>query len=298
MNKLAAMGTFVRIVEKGSLTAAAAALDTSLPSVVRTLAALERELGVRLLNRTTRRIHLTEEGAQYLERCRAILAAVQESEAAFSVGRAEPQGRLTVTASVLFGRRYVAPIVHDFVRRHPKVSAELLFVDRVVNMVEEGIDVAVRIGHPRDSSLVAVPVGKVRRVVCASPEYLRRHGIPRLPQDVRDHACVRHTGLAPRPDWRFRVARRMVSVPLNAVISCNDIDASLEACLAGHGLGQFLSYQTAPYRNEKRLRYVLEEFEAEPLPVQVVYPYSRLMTGKVRVFVDDCVAALRKVPLD
>ena len=145
MNKLAAMETFVRIVDKGSLTAAAAALDTSLPSVVRTLAALERELGVRLLNRTTRRIHLTDEGAQYLERCRAILSAVQETEAAFTSGRAEPQGRLAVTASVLFGRRYVAPIVSGFLRRYPKVSAELLFVDRVVDLVEEGIDVAVRI---------------------------------------------------------------------------------------------------------------------------------------------------------
>src|SRR6185503_7028752 len=174
MNKLSAMETFVRSVDKGSLTAAAESLDTSLPSVVRTLAALERDLGVRLLNRTTRRIHLTDEGAHYLVRCRAILSAVQESEAAFSARRAEPQGRLLVTASVLFGRRYVAPIVSEFLQRHPKVTAELVFVDRVVNLVEEGIDVAVRIGRLPDSSLVAIPVGTVRRVVCASPNYLRR----------------------------------------------------------------------------------------------------------------------------
>jgi len=211
VNKLAAMATFVRIVEKGSLTAAAAALDTSLPSVVRTLAALEADLGVRLLNRTTRRIHLTDEGAQYLERCRAILAAVQDTEAAFSERRVEPQGRLSVTASVLFGRRYIAPIANAFVRRHPKVSAELVFVDRVVNQVEEGVDVAVRIGHLRDSSLVAVPVGRVRRVVCASPEYLRRRGTPRMPDDVRRHDCVRHTGLAPRAEWQFRLGRRIVA---------------------------------------------------------------------------------------
>src|SRR5262245_37257507 len=153
MDKLLAMNAFVRIVDKGSLTAAAAVLDTSLPSVVRTLASLERELGVRLLNRTTRRIHLTDEGAQYLERCRAILSAVQETEAALTARRTEPQGRLSVTASVLFGRRYVAPIVSEFLRRHPNVSADLLFVDRVVNLVEEGIDVAVRIGHLADSSL-------------------------------------------------------------------------------------------------------------------------------------------------
>jgi len=298
MDKLSAMATFVRFVEKGSLTAAAATLETSLPSVVRMLAALERELGVSLLNRTTRRIHLTDEGAHYLERCRAILSAVEESEAAFTSAKAEPQGRLAVTASVLFGRRYIAPIVNDFLRRYPKVTAELLFVDRVVNIIEEGIDLAARIGHLRDSSLVAVSVGKVRRVICASPEYLRRRGSPRVPQDIRQHACIRHTGLAPRSDWHFRAGRRAVTVPLNAVISCNDIDSSLDACLGGHGLGLFLSYQTAPYRSEKRLRYVLEEFETEPQPVHIVYPQSRLVTGKVRIFVDQCVDALRRVAFD
>ena len=298
MNKLAAMETFVRIVDKGSLTAAAAALDTSLPSVVRALAALERELGVRLLNRTTRRIHLTDEGAQYLERCRAILSAVQETEAAFTSSRAEPQGRLAVTASVLFGRRYVAPIVSGFLRRYPKVSAELLFVDRVVDLFEEGIDVAVRIAHLPDSSLVAIPVGKVRRVVCASPDYLRRRGTPRAPQDLREHACIRHTGNARRSDWQFRVGRRRVSVPIDAVLSCSDIDSSLEACVSGHGLGMFLSYQTASYRKEKKLSYVLEEFETEAVPVQVVYAQSKLVAGKVRAFVDDCVSKLRQARFD
>jgi DNA-binding transcriptional LysR family regulator len=295
VNKLLAMSTFVRIVEKGSLTAAAAALDTSLPSVVRTLAALERELGVRLLNRTTRRLHLTDDGAQYLERCRTILTAVQETEAALTSRQTQLQGKLTITASVLFGRRYIAPIVNDFLRRHPDVSADLLFVDRVTNLVEEGIDVAVRIGHLRDSSLVAVPVGTVRRVICASPEYLQRRGIPRALDDVRVHSCIRHTGLAPRGDWQFRVGRRTVSIPITTTISCNDIDSSLQACLSGRGLGMFLSYQTAPYRQEKKLRYVLEEFEPEPVPVQIVYPQSRLVTGKVRAFVDECVGQLRQV---
>jgi DNA-binding transcriptional LysR family regulator len=298
MDKLAAMATFVRIVEKGSLTAAAGVLETSLPSVVRTLAALELELGVRLLDRTTRRIHLTDEGAQYLERCRAILAAVQETEAAFTLSKAEPRGRLALTAPVLFGRRYVAPIVTGFLRRHPNVTAELLFVDRVVNLIEEGIDVAVRVGHLPDSSLVAIPVGKVRRVICASPDYLRRRGTPRVPEDVRSHACIRHTGLAPRPEWQFLIGRRTVPVALNPVISCTDTDSALEACVAGHGLGLFLSYQTAPYRNEKRLRYVLEKFEAEPSPVHIVYAQSRLVTGKVRSFVDECVDTLRRASFD
>ena len=298
MDKLFAMTAFVRIVEMGSLTAAAAALNTSLPSMVRTLAAFERDLGVRLLNRTTRRIHLTDEGAQYLERCRAILSIVQETEAALTSGRTELQGKLTITASVLFGRRYVAPIVNDFLQRHPNVTADLLFVDRIVNLVEEGIDVAVRIGDLPDSSLVAIPVGTVRRVVCASPDYLQRRGIPRKPDDIRKHACVRHTGLALRGDWYFIVGRRRVTIPIAAVISCNEIDSSLQACLSGVGLGMFLSYQTAPYRDAGKLRYVLEDYKTEPAPVQVVYPQTRLLSSKVRAFVDECVSELRAASLD
>src|SRR5262249_2481024 len=154
MDKLLAMKTFVRIVDAGSLTAAAVSLDTSLPTVVRTLAALERCLGVLLLRRTTRRLHLTDEGSQYLERCRAILAAAQAAEDVVVARRTEIIGKLTVTASVLFGQRYLAPILYDFLRRNPKVSANALFVDRVVNLVEEGVDVGVRIAHLRDSSLV------------------------------------------------------------------------------------------------------------------------------------------------
>ena len=170
MDKLGAMQTFVRIVEAGSLTRAAASLETSLPTVVRTLAALERDLGVSLLKRTTRRIHLTDEGSQYLVRCRDILAATQEAEALLTARRTEPVGRLSVTASVLFGRRHLAPILYEFLLRHPRITAEILFVDRVVNLIEEGIDVAIRIAHLRDSSIVAIPVGRMRRVVCASEQ--------------------------------------------------------------------------------------------------------------------------------
>jgi len=298
VDKLLAMTTFVRIVDKGSLTAAANALDTSLPTVVRTLAALERQLGVSLLNRTTRRIHLTDAGARYLERCRTILSEVQDAEAKLSSSQTEPQGRLAVTASVLFGRRYVAPIVSEFIRRNRNVNVEMLFVDRVANVVEEGLDVAVRIGHLRDSSLVAIRIGEVRRVVCASPKYLRRHGVPRAPQEVREHLCVRHLGLSPRNEWNFRVGRRATSVPITCALVSNEIDSALAACANGLGLGMFLSYQTAPYRKSNKVRYVLEEFETEPLPVQVVYPHTRRLSTTVRAFVDECVRKLRQVRLD
>jgi DNA-binding transcriptional LysR family regulator len=298
VDKLLAMTTFVRIVDKGSLTAAANALGTSLPTVVRTLAALERQLGVSLLNRTTRRIHLTDAGARYLERCRSILSEVQDAEAKLSYSQAEPQGRLTVTASVLFGRRYVAPIVSEFILRHKDVNVEMLLVDRVVNAVEEGLDVAVRIGQLRDSSLVAIRIGEVRRVVCASPQYLRRRGVPRTPQEIRAHSCVRHMGSSPRNEWNFRVGRRAVSVPISCALITNEIDSALAACANGLGLGTFLSYQTAPFRKSNKIRYVLEEFETEPMPVQVVYPHTRRLSTTVRAFVDECVKKLRQVRLD
>jgi DNA-binding transcriptional LysR family regulator len=253
---------------------------------------------VRLLNRTTRRIHLTDEGRQYLEHCRAILADVHDSEAILTSRQADPSGKLSVTASVVFGRRYIAPIAAAFIQRHAAVTAELLFVDRVVDVIDEGIDIAVRIGHLRDSSLIAIPVGQVRRVVCASPRYLHANGVPRAPKDIANHRCIRHTGLAPRNEWHFRVGRRDVAVPVAAAFSCNDLDSALSACAAGAGLGMFLSYQTAPARESGKLKYVLEAFETEPLPVNVIYPHTKLLSTRVRAFVDACVQQLRQAPFD
>lgn len=296
MDKLQAMTSFVRIVDNGSLTAAAADLGVSLPSMVRTLASLERELGVTLLNRTTRRLHLTDEGRQYLEHCRTILGQVRQAEARLQSRRAVPHGKLAVTASVLFGRRYVAPVVNEFVQRHPEVTAELLFVDRVVNLVEEGLDAAIRIGHLGDSSLVAIPLGRVRRVVCASPAYLRSRGTPRRPEDLRGHRCVRFTGLAPRAEWTFRGRPRKVAIA--SVLTCNQVDAAIEACASGLGLGSFLSYMVAPLMRAGKLRYVLEDFETEPVPVQFLYPHSRALSPTVRAFADLCVKRLRQTRFD
>jgi DNA-binding transcriptional LysR family regulator len=298
MDKLAAMKTFVHIVKAGSLTGAANALDASLPTVVRTLAALERQLGVSLLKRTTRRLHLTDEGAQYLERCRDILAATQEAEDILVARRTEPVGKLSVTASVAFGRRYLTPIVYGFLERYPKVTANVLLVDRVVDLIDEGMDAAIRIAHLQDSSLVAVEVGRVRRVVCASEKYLRQHGIPKLPSDIRTHRCVRHLGLSPRNEWHFQVGPRQQVIPIDNVFTCNEIDGAVDACIEGLGLGMFLSYMVATHRKAGQLKYILEDFETEPMPVQVVYPQTRLMSNRVRVFVDECVAKLRRAKFD
>jgi len=293
MDKLRAMEVFIRIVEAGSLTRAAESLDCSPPSVVRMLAALEREVGARLLNRTTRRIHLTDDGAIYLEHCRTILAALREAEAALESRRASPQGRLAVTAPVLFGRRYVAPILNDFLAAYPSVNAELLLLDRTVDMIEEGMDLGVRIGSLPDSSSIAIPVGTLRRVVCASPQYLRKHGVPRTPASLRDHACVRFTALTPGREWHFRVRGRPFRVPVPTRLSCNQVDAAVAACMEGVGVCTFLSYQVAAAVGAKKLRHVLTGFEPEPIPVQVIYPHARPPSATVRAFVETVVSRLR-----
>ena len=281
MDKLRAMETFVRIVERGSLTAAADALDTSLPSVVRSLAALEAELDVRILNRTTRRIALTDEGREYYERCRRVLAEVDEAEAALSARRAAPKGRLRVTAPVMFGRLHVASVATEFVARHAAVQLELVLLDRVVDLLEEGIDVAVRIAHLPDSSLVAIPVGQTRRVTCASPAYLKRAGTPKSPDELARHRCVSFSGLAPAPG----------SSP---VLTSNQIDVALDACLGGVGIGQFLCYQVQAALDAGRLTRVLGGFEPAPVPIHIIYPHARLLSANLRAFVDWAVPRLRK----
>jgi DNA-binding transcriptional LysR family regulator len=291
MDKLRAMEAFVRIVERGSLTAAADALGSSLPSVVRTLASLEAELDVRLLNRTTRRIALTDEGREYYERCRRVLAEVEEAEAALSARRAAPKGRLRVTAPVMFGRLHIAPVATGFAARHPAVQLELILLDRVVDLLEEGVDLAVRIAHLPDSSLVAIRVGETRRVVCASPAYLRRAGTPQSPAELARHRCVSFAGLNPGFDeWRFDKER----VAVHAALASNQVDAALDACASGLGLGQFLCYQVQALLDAGRLKRVLADFEPAPLPIHVIYAHARLLSSNVRAFVDWTVPQLRK----
>jgi DNA-binding transcriptional LysR family regulator len=293
MDKLRAMATFVRIVETGSLTAAAESLRTSLPSVVRGLAELERSLDARLLNRTTRRIALTDEGREYLERAKRVLAEVEEAEAALSARRIAPRGRLRVTASVLFGRLHVAPAVIAFAEKHPAVRVELVLLDRPVDLIEEGIDLGVRIGSLPDSSLVAVPVGATRRVVCASPGYLKRHGRPAEPADVAAHHCVGFTGLSSGHEWIFGDGRGQQRVAFAPVIASNQIDVALQACREGLGLGQFLCYQVNALLGSGALVRVLEGREPPPSPVNLIYPGTRRLSSTVRALVDWLAPRLR-----
>ncbi len=294
MDKLRAMETFVRIVEGGSLTAAADARDTSLPSVVRQLAALESALDVRLLNRTTRRLALTDEGREYYERAKRLLADVEDAEAALSARRVEPRGRLRVTASVLFGRLHMAPALNAFVAKHPAVRAELLLLDRPVDLIEEGLDVGVRIAALPDSSLVAVPVGVTRRVVCASPAYLKRHGRPQSPEALAGHRCVGFLGLAPDHEWQFSSGAKTRRVRVDPVIASNQVDVALEACREGLGLGQFLCYQVSAAIGARKLVRVLADHEPPAVPVQVIYPGTRRLSANVRALVDWLAPRLRR----
>ena len=285
MDKLKAMVTFVQIADAGSLSAAARSLGASLPAVVRSLAALELTLGVRLFNRTTRRIALTDEGRHYLESCRNLLAALTEAESALKDEAGEPAGQLTITAPVLFGQMHVAPAVTRFVQRYDKVHCRVLLFDRVVNLLEEGIDVGIRIGPLEDSSLVARPVGEVRRMVVASPDYLRKHPLPTHPKDLLRADCIGFvsTGGA---WWRFEEKGRSFSVPVKGRLEFNHVAPAIEACLAGLGFGTFLSYQVATHLAEGRLQVVLDDFEPPPRPINVVYPHARLLPARVRTFVE------------
>lgn len=284
MDKLKAMATFVQIADAGTLTAAAKAGQSSLPAVVRSLAALEAHLGVRLFNRTTRRSSLTAEGRHYLERCRAVLAAVADAENELAADAVEPSGQLVVTAPALFGQLHVAPAVTRFVQRYDQVRVKLLMWDRVVNLLDEGIDVAVRIGPLHDSSLVAQTVGSLRRSVVASPAYLAAHGEPTHPDELRGANCVQFTS-TPGAGWTFHDGARQFQVPVSGNLVFNHATPAADACAAGLGVGMFIEYQVADHLAAGTLRTVLEAYEPPPRPVSIVYPHARGLPARTRVFV-------------
>lgn len=286
MDKLRAMKTFVQIVDSGSLTNAAEVLGTSLPTVVRTLADLEESITVRLMNRTTRKSTLTSEGRFYLEHCRRILSSIDDAEHALTDQQSEPIGTINITAPVMFGKIHVTPIVTRFLKQFNQIKIKFLLIDRIVDLVDEGIDVAIRIGHLSDSSMIARQVGHIRQVVCASPELLKKTGDLKRPEDLSHNNCIRVTGLAPGPSWHFYERGRQLTITTNDTFVCNHIDAAIEACIEGIGFGVFLSYQVETLVEQEKLLYVLNDYEPPPMPVNVVYPQTRLMSARVRMVVD------------
>lgn len=292
MSRFHTMQVFVKVAETSGFAEAARQLNMSPPAVTRAVASLEDQIGARLFTRTTRTVKLTEAGLRYFDDCRRILSDVAEAEAAAGGSYATPTGVLTVTASALFGQDYIAPILTEYLDQNPEVTARALFVDRITNMVDEGIDVGIRIGELADSSFSAIRVGAVRRVVCGAPAYFEKHGVPKHPSDLQKHQIIVSTTSWASLDWRFGGAQKPV-VRIAPRLSFNTYGAVMKATLLGWGLSRPLSYQIGQALMEGDLQTILPEFEEDPLPVHVVHPEGRRASAKVRAFVDLAVDRLR-----
>jgi DNA-binding transcriptional LysR family regulator len=286
MDRLEAMNVFVAVADLQGFAPAARRLNLSPSAVTRLVASLEELLGTRLLQRTTRSVTLTDAGARYLERTRRILADVAEAEEAAQAGRTVPTGRFVVAAPAVFGRLHVAPLMSSFLAQNPAVTGDLTLADRMTNLVEEGIDAAVRIGVLQDSSHVALRVGATRRVVVGSPEYLARRDTPRSPDDLAPHDVIQFTAINPTSEWRFSRDGQESRVSFAARYVTNSADAAIGHAQHGGGLTMVLAYQVVEAVRAGRLRVVLSEFEPPPLAISIVYPSTRLLSAKVRAFVD------------
>lgn len=293
MDRLQSMEIVVTVAETGGFAKAAARLHLSPPVVTRAVAALEERLGVRLFNRTTRSVVPTEAGLRFLDKARSLLQQLEEAEKDAAGEMALPTGQLTVTASVSFGRAAVAPVVTEYLRANPRVCATLLMLDRQVNLIDEGVDIAVRIGHLPDSSMVARAVGRVRRLLVASPDYLARRGVPSAPADLHLHEAIGFTGLMPNREWPYVQDGRVATLRLAPRFELNDAAAAIAAAEAGEGITLALCYMVAGAIRAGRLVPVLLPFSAPAVPVHLVTPQARLVAPKVRAFLDLAAPRLR-----
>ena len=286
MDRFDTLTAFVAVAEAKGFAPAARRLGLSPSAVTRLVAGLEARLGIRLLQRTTRSVALTDAGARYLERARRILADLVEADGSAQAEISTPTGRLMVSAPVTFGRIHVSPVMCNYLRLNRDVVGELTLVDRMVNLVEEGVDLAVRIGALTDSSLVVRRIGETRRVVVASPDYLARRGRPRDPAELSAHATIQFSGLPSTSGWPFKRDGKDEHHPVSPHYLTNSADAAIWHAERNGGFTMVLAYQVADHLRAGRLEAVLTEFEPPPLPIQFVYPTSRLLSAKVRSFID------------
>jgi DNA-binding transcriptional LysR family regulator len=293
MSRLESMSVLVAVVDAGSLSAAARRLGMPLATVSRKVAELESRLKTRLLHRTTRQLSLTESGASYVAACRRILEEIGEAERAATGEYAVPKGELVVTAPVVFGRLHVVPVVAEFLAQYPEIDVNLVLTDRVVHLMDEAADVAVRIGELPDSTFVATGVGAVRRVVCASPAYLAAHGLPAKPRDLAGHECITFEVLASKRAWVFGAGKSELAVPVHSRLAVNTAEAAIAASMLGVGLVRVLSYQVADALRGDALRVVLEAFESAPLPINLVHKGQAPLPLKLRAFLDFVAPRLR-----
>lgn len=286
MDRFQEMQIFLAVAEEQGFAAAARRLKISPPSVTRAIAAMEVRIGTQLLSRTTRSLHLTEAGQGYLDDCRRILAELDEAEEAAAGSYSIPGGQLTVTAPVLFGELFVAPVLGDYLDRFAQVNIHALLVDRVVNMTDEGVDVAVRIGHLQEAGQQAIKVGEVRRVVCAAPAFLDRHGRPLHPEQLRGANIVTSSSSQLVSEWQFMDAGQALSVAIEPRLVVTANNAAINLARLGWGVTRVLSYQVASHVADGELEIVLEDFEPPALPIHVVFQKSSRVPAKVRTFVD------------
>lgn len=292
MDRLHLMSVFVAVAEEEGFSGGSRRLGMSPPAVTRAIAALEDHLRVKLFNRTTRYVRMTEAGYRYLEDARRVIAAADEADEAAAGINSEPHGQLVVTASVLFGRLYVIPGIVEYMKRHPAMEVATLFVDRVVNMLEEGVDVAIRIGHLPDSSYRAQRVASVRRVVCASPDYLAAHGIPQSPEELSAHQIILARGLNPSGEIRLIKDGNPLTVKVKPKL-VTDIDSAITAAVNGLGITNLISYQIVNQLAEGSLKLILSEFEPPSTPVHIMHSEGRYTSAKIRTFIDLMAERLR-----
>jgi DNA-binding transcriptional LysR family regulator len=286
MDRFAAMSTLLAVAEAGSLSAASRRLGTPLATVSRRISDLEDHLRTRLLQRSSRRVTLTDAGAAYLEACRRILDEIEEAEHAASGEYQSPKGELTVTASMVLGRRHAVPVAAAFLAAYPEVRLRLRLSDRVVDLQEEHVDLAIRIGLLPDSSMIGRQIGQVRRVTCASPDYLASRGRPATPRDLASHDCISFTGFSSPDLWEFPIGNAVVPVPVRSRLMVDAAEAVLDAGISGAGIIRLFSYHVAGAVRDGRLTLLLEAFEPPPQPVNIVYLASGLVPLKVRAFID------------
>ncbi|HEF4761437.1 TPA: LysR family transcriptional regulator [Pseudomonas putida] len=296
MDRFQEMQIFAAVAQEQGFSAAARRLGMSAASVTRAVAALEKRIGTHLLTRTTRSVHLSETGQRFLEDCRRILAEVQEAEDSAAGSHAQPRGQLTITAPVLFGELFVTPLMVSFLTQFPDVTINALLVDRVVSVVEEGVDVAVRIGELPDSNQHAIRVGEVRRVIVASPQFLASHGRPTHPQDLSQSPIIATSAIGQLKSWPFLESGEPLSIRADPRLVVTANQAAITAAALGLGFTRVLSYQVASKVAAGELEIILADFEMPPLPIHVVYQGGRKAPARVRSFVDFTVKALREHP--
>nr|WP_299690965.1 LysR family transcriptional regulator [Hydrocarboniphaga sp.] len=287
------MEVFVAAVEAGSLSGAGRRLKMPLPTVSRKLADLEQLLGTRLLHRSTRALTLTDAGQAYLAACKKILDDVREAERAASGEYQAPTGELIITAPIFFGRLHVLPIVNRFLEAYPDVQIRLVLGDRDLNLIEEHIDLAIRIGELPTSNLIAARVGATRHVVCASPDYLARHRSPRTPPDLLDRACVTFGALSSSYHWSFRAGSSTTTIPVRSRLVVSTAEAAVDSAIAGIGITRVLSYQAANALQSGTLLRLLKGFETKAMPINLVYKPQPLLPLKLRAFLDFAKPTLR-----